>query len=51
MLSRIAARLLTGPLAFLIAGVVDLVAFAIRIAPTALREEKRVNRGGPNVRS
>jgi hypothetical protein len=29
MLKRLAARALTGPLAFFVAGVVDLVAFAL----------------------
>jgi hypothetical protein len=35
MLSRFAGRMLTGPLAFLTAGILDLVAYAVSRRPRA----------------
>jgi hypothetical protein len=43
VVSRFAARAVTGPLAFLVAGVTDLLAFAI--ASLWLRRKPRVSRG------
>ncbi|HEV7177690.1 MAG TPA: hypothetical protein VGN29_19505 [Solirubrobacteraceae bacterium] len=42
MLSRFAGRVVTGPLAFLVAGVVDVVVFVI--ASLWLRAARRVSR-------
>ncbi|HET7046907.1 MAG TPA: hypothetical protein VFI54_01445 [Solirubrobacteraceae bacterium] len=43
MVSRFAARLVTGPLAFLVAGVIDVVTFVI--ASLWFRTRNRLRRG------
>lgn len=60
MLRRIAARLLTSPAAFLLGGLIDILAYAatalrarvtaLRARATTLRARVRLARGGPGGR-